>query len=90
MTKFFVKIDGSQRLTRRNRRFLNLYNSISTNIDAKAFCGWRQDQPSSEEENVSLQCFQIIRMMPELMRQIKLMGIIRMLSKSTILLLWFP
>ena len=53
--QFVVRIDNSRRLARRNRRFLRLYNSISTNIDAKAYIGWRQDQPSSQEDNVSHQ-----------------------------------
>ena len=43
------RIDGSPRL---KRRFLRLYNAISTSIDTKAFHGWRRDQPSSREENV--------------------------------------
>ena len=50
-----VTIDGSRRLTRRNRRFLSLYNPISTSIDTKKFHGWRRDQPISREENVSHQ-----------------------------------
>ena len=41
--------------TRRNRRFLRLYNPISTSIDAKEFYGWRQDQPSAQEDDVSHQ-----------------------------------
>ena len=47
--QFVVRIDGSRRLTRRNRRFLRLYNPTSTSIDTKAFHGWRRDQPSSQE-----------------------------------------
>ena len=38
-----------------NRRFLRFYNPISTSIDAKAFNGWRRDQPSAQEDNVSHQ-----------------------------------
>ena len=53
--QFVVRIDGSHRLTRKNRRFLRLYNLISTSIDTRAFCGWCRDQPSSREDNVSHQ-----------------------------------
>ena len=55
LDQFVVRIDGSRRLTRRNRRFLRLYNPISTSNDTKAFYGWRRDQPSSEEDNESHQ-----------------------------------
>ena len=50
-----MRIDGSWRLTRGNRRFLRSYNPISASIDARAFYGWRRDQPSSQEDNVSHQ-----------------------------------
>ena len=53
--QFVVRIDGSRRLTRRGRRFLRLYYLILTSIDTKAFHGWRQDQPSSQEDNESKQ-----------------------------------
>ena len=50
--QFVVRIDGSRRLTRRNRRFLRMYNPVSTSIEAKAFHGWRGNLPSSQEGNV--------------------------------------
>ena len=50
-----LRIDSSQRLSQRNKRFLRLDKPISTSIDAKAFYGWPRDQPSSQEDNVSHQ-----------------------------------
>ena len=50
--QFVVRIDGSRRLTRRNRRFLRMYKPVSTSIEAKAFHGWRGNLPSSQEGNV--------------------------------------
>ena len=50
--QFVVRIDGSRRLTRRNRRFLRMYNPVSTSIEAKAFHGWRGNLPSSQKGNV--------------------------------------
>ena len=50
-----LRIDSSQRLSQRNKRFLRLDKPISTSIDAKAFYGWPRDQPSSKEDNVSHQ-----------------------------------
>ena len=50
--QFVVRIDGSRRLTRRNRRFLRMYNPVSTSIEEKAFHGWRGNLPSSQESNV--------------------------------------
>ena len=46
-----MKIDGSWRLTRRNR-FLRTYKPVSASIEAKAFHGWRGNLPSSQKGNV--------------------------------------
>ena len=35
--QFVVRINCPQRLTRRNIRFLKLYNPVSTNIESKVF-----------------------------------------------------
>ena len=92
--QFVVRIYESRRLTRRNIRLLRLYNPISTTDDLKAFHGWRRSQPISQKDNVGHQTLDSPSMFSddsnELMRQIKLMGIIRMLGKSTLLLLWYP
>ena len=53
--QFVVRIDGSRRLTRRNRRFLRMYNPASTSIEAKASHDWRSNLPSSQECNVGHQ-----------------------------------
>ena len=54
--KFVVRIDGSRRLTRRDRRFLRLYNPVSTNIETKVFNGWHKNLSSSNKStNVSHQ-----------------------------------
>ena len=55
VSKLVIRIDGSRRMTRRYRRFLRLYNQISTSIDINAFHGWRQDQPCSQGDNISHQ-----------------------------------
>ena len=49
---FMVRYDGSWRLTRKNRRFLWVYNPLSTSMETKAFHGWRGNLPSSQEANV--------------------------------------
>ena len=48
---FVVSIDG----TRRNRKFLRMYNPASTSIEAKASHCWRGNLPSSQECNVGHQ-----------------------------------
>ena len=50
-----VRIDGLRRLTRRNRKFLRMYNPASTSIEAKALHCWRGNLPSSQECNVGYQ-----------------------------------
>ena len=50
--RFVVSTDGSQTITWRNRRFLRMYNPVSTSIEAKALHGWRGNVPSSQEGNV--------------------------------------
>ena len=54
--QFVVRIDGSRRLTRRNRKFLRMYKLASTSIEAKAYHGWRGNLLSSQECNVGHQC----------------------------------
>ena len=44
--KYVVRIDGSRKLTTRNRRFLRLYKPISTSIEYKNQCG---DIPTSSK-----------------------------------------
>ena len=44
--QFVVRIDGFARLTRKNRRFLRLYNPMSTSIDTKVFNGSCRNLPS--------------------------------------------
>ena len=53
--QFVVRIDGSRRLTRRNRKFLRMYNPASSSIEANASHGWRVNLPSSQECNVGHQ-----------------------------------
>ena len=53
--QFVVRIDGSRRLTRRNRKFLRMYNPASTSIEAKASHCWPGNLPSSKECNVGHQ-----------------------------------
>ena len=53
--QFVVRIDGSWNLTRRNRKFLRMYNPASTSIEAKASHGWRSNLPSPYECNVGHQ-----------------------------------
>ena len=49
-----IHVNGTRmELVRRSIKFLRLYNPILKSTDAKAFHGWRQDQPSSHENNVS-------------------------------------
>ena len=45
-------IDSSRRLMRWNKRFLRVYNPVSSSIETKAFHGWRGNLPSSQEGNI--------------------------------------
>ena len=54
--QFIVRIDGSRRLTRRNKRFLRLYNPISTSIHMKTFHGSRGNLPSPREGSFDHEC----------------------------------
>ena len=51
--QFVVRID---RLAWRNRRFLRLYNPMSTSIDTKAFHGSCKNLPSPHGGNVNHEC----------------------------------
>ena len=53
--QFVVQIDGTRRLTPRNRKFLRISNPASTSVEAKASHGWRGNLPSSQECNVGNQ-----------------------------------
>ena len=49
--QFVVRIDGSRRLTRKSRRFLRVYNPVSTSIETKDFHDLQRNIPSSREGN---------------------------------------
>jgi len=53
--QYVVRVDGSRRLTRRNRKFLRMYNPASTSIEAKPSQGWSSNLPRSHECNVNHQ-----------------------------------
>ena len=53
--QYVVRVDGSRRLTQRNRKFLRMYNPASTSIEAKTSHGWSSNLPSSHEYNVDYQ-----------------------------------
>ena len=50
--QFVVRIDGSRRLMRRNKRFLRVYNPVSTSIETKAYHCWGGNLPRYQEGNV--------------------------------------
>ena len=54
--QYVVRVDGSRRLTRRNRKFLRIYNPASKSIEAKTSRGWSSNLPSSQECNVYHHC----------------------------------
>ena len=51
--QYINRIDGSQRLTRKNRKFLRLYNPASTSIDSTSFLDSYKSLPSPYERNMT-------------------------------------
>ena len=51
--QFITRVDGWRRLTRRNRRFLRLYNPATTGIDSTSFLGSYKSLPSPYEVNIA-------------------------------------